>query len=172
MSAPEEWRAVPGYEGLYEVSDLGRVRSCDRTIMQRSKHGTMHPHPIKGRILRPGASGNFGHRTVALGRGNSKMVHALVAAAFVGPRPVGLDVCHKNSDGGDNRASNLYYGTRSDNNRDASRNGKRKLSVEAVHSLRRRNTGRSADALALSKEYGVCVSQIWNVWTGRHYSHV
>lgn len=56
-----------------------------------------------------------GHVSVALGKGNSKLVHALVLLAFVGPRPDGFDILHMNHVPTDNRLSNLRYGTRSEN---------------------------------------------------------
>jgi hypothetical protein len=50
-------------------------------------------------------------------------VHALVMLAFVGPRPVGKQTCHRNGDGTDNRLSNLRYGSASDNTLDMVRHG-------------------------------------------------
>ena len=104
----ETWKAVPGYEGLYEVSDQGRVRSFARYK--------------SGRILRPGRMPQ-GHMSVALGRGNSQCVHKLVLLTFVGPAPDRHECCHNNGDPSDNRLENLRWGTRSENIRDAVRHG-------------------------------------------------
>lgn len=106
MTAPNEtWKAIPGYESRYQVSDLGRVRSINFWDGRRQ---------VTGRVLRPGAM-NSGRVSVALGRGNSRMVHALVMLAFVGPYPPGLEILHGNSQPSDNRLTNLAYGTRSAN---------------------------------------------------------
>lgn len=114
----EEWRPVVGYEGLYEVSDLGNVRSVDRWVdypngarrLHRGQPLVQQPHPRSG------------HMSVSLSR-NSKIqrgkVHSMVMAAFVGPRPGGADTRHRNGDPADNRLENLRYGSHSDNMYDA-----------------------------------------------------
>lgn len=119
----EQWLDVVGFEKSYEVSNLGRVRSKDRSWMQRSRLGNMYEHCVKGRVLRPGPS-NYGHLSVVLGRGNTRMVHTLVLEAFVGPRPSPKhDARHLDGNPKDNRLSNLSWGTRSENIRDAVRHG-------------------------------------------------
>lgn len=105
----EEWRGVVGFESLYEVSDLGRVRSLPR-------------YRVKGRVLKPQPAG-AGYFQVALGAKARAYVHHLVAAAFIGPRPEGLNVLHGGANMTDNRAVNLRYGTQSANNRDAVKDG-------------------------------------------------
>jgi hypothetical protein len=118
----EEWRPVPGYEGRYEASDLGRVRSVERTITdslgraRRLKGCVLQPAPCrrKGRIL---------YLSLQLGDHNSQPVHQVVLRAFVGPAPDGLEVCHNNGDPTDNRLENLRYDTRSANHLDKQRHG-------------------------------------------------
>ncbi len=123
--ATESWRPVVGHPG-YEVSDLGRVRSVDREVHCISRHGTPHKRRYKGALLKLWRDPKFGYFSAVMGRGvNSRPVHQLVAEAFIGPRPEGQEVRHLNSDGGDNRLCNLAYGTRSDNNRDSTKNKKR-----------------------------------------------
>ena len=119
----EVWKPVPGYEGRYEVSDQGRVRSLDRVVTQISRWGTPYTSNRKGRVLRPGPS-NFGHLSVVLGRRNTKMVHDLVLRAFIGPPPDMHECCHNNGDPADNRLENLRWGTRSENIMDSVRQGK------------------------------------------------
>lgn len=119
MSA-EAWRPVAEVPG-YEVSDRGRVRSVARTVAR--SNGI--PQRVAARVLAPHTS-TTGYRAVRLcrdGRPIPRKVHALVAAAFIGPRPEGLEVRHLNGDRLDNRAENLAYGTRSENMRDAVRHG-------------------------------------------------
>lgn len=113
----ETWKAVVGFEGSYEVSNLGRVRSLDRTYMQVSRKGTLHAHPMRGRLLRPGPMPG-GHLSVAIGKGNSHCVHELVLRAFLGPPPDGCEARHLNGDEKDNRFENLVWDTRGNNTRD------------------------------------------------------
>lgn len=115
----EEWRAVVGYEGLYEVSDQGRVRSVPRVIKDRSGR----QQRWKGKVLALAESGRGKYFSVGLPGGRTAHVHVLVAAAFIGLRPDGLEVCHGNGDHHDNRAENLRYGTPSDNMTDRVRHG-------------------------------------------------
>lgn len=110
----ERWLSVPGWEGFYEVSDLGRVRSVDREVV--GKRGLVR---FRGRVLKPIISPR-GYPRVVLSRPGTKRwhtdVHLLVMRAFVGPPPVGMEVLHK--DGGvpgDVRLESLRYGTRSEN---------------------------------------------------------
>lgn len=108
----EQWKDVVGFEGKYQVSDLGRVRSLDRLVPAGpGGHGR---RLVKGRVLRP-APQDSGHLTVVLGRGNTKSVHTLVMRAFRGMPAPGLEVLHSNHQPADNRLANLEYGTRSQN---------------------------------------------------------
>jgi hypothetical protein len=117
----EEWRPVVGFEGYYEVSDQGRVRSVPRVV--RCANGVHRRLP--GVILAPRPRAD-GHLDASLCRGSlavNHKVHQLVMAAFVGPRPAGLEVLHGNGDPTDNRRANLRYGTRSANALDAVAHG-------------------------------------------------
>lgn len=128
-------------------------------------------------MLRPGVFCKTGHVSVVLGRGeNGKNspgapVHGLVARAFLGPTPKGQEVLHKNGNSQDNRLANLRFGTRSENNRDIVRHGRRKVSIDDIHAIRRRRA--AGETLAsLSEEFGVCKSQIGNIAARRHYEHI
>lgn len=125
----ERWLQVVGFEGMYEVSSLGRVRSVDRilpyerTDQYSGRKITVERHR-KGQLLRPGRKPS-GHVSVALGRGNSQDVHVLVLTAFRGPCPDGCEALHWNDISDDNRLANLRWGTRSQNMHGAIRNGRR-----------------------------------------------
>lgn len=106
----EEWRSVVGHEGSYEVSSLGRVRSLDRMVP--SAHGS--ERIARGRVLKPGQVRGR-HQYVNLGKGNSQYVHALVASAFLGAKPVGLEICHNDGDATNNSVENLRYDTHQGN---------------------------------------------------------
>lgn len=167
----EVWLPVVGFEGSYEVSSLGRVRSMDRVVWCSGPVKGTYPSLKKGRLLAPGRMNELGHLSVALGKGNSQCVHTLVAAAFHGPRPTGLDVCHRDGDAGNNREGNVYYGTRSANNRDITLHGRRKLTVAQVHAARARHAAGETKA-ALARAFGVCTSNMGYVLNGRYYAHV
>ena len=118
----EEWRPVVGYEGLYEVSDLGRVRSLDRVVQRNG-----FPMELRGVELRQLAAKRGGYPTVNLSRlGVERVhhVHILMLSAFIGPRPPGdTHGRHLNDISSDNRLANLAWGTRADNQQDMVRNG-------------------------------------------------
>lgn len=120
MSA-EEWRLVPGFEGAYQVSDSGRVRSLNRIADTRPGVPTRFP----GRVLAT-HEGNRGHLRVGLHRdgiNHQAWVHRLVLAAFVGPIPEGMEVRHLDGDPHNNFLFNLAYGTHSENVLDSVRHG-------------------------------------------------
>lgn len=117
----ECWRPIPGYEGSYEVSDQGRVRSLDR---YRTAGGS--PYLTKGQILAATLSGHYySVKLRAPGqKGQTRRVHILVALAFLGPRPEGMDTCHNNGDKSDNRLSNLRYDSHAANAADMVAHGR------------------------------------------------
>lgn len=89
-----------------------------------------------GRILKPYRGDKRGHQKVTIDLGR-KYVHQLVAKAFIGPCPSGLEVRHLNGAYADNRATNLAYGSRSDNVLDSVRHGTyRNANAEKTHCVR------------------------------------
>lgn len=121
----EEWVPVRGFEGAYEVSSMGRVRSLDRDVLYVEARRT-YTRFHRGIYLSPGVRAS-GHRAVSLQdseRGAIQTyVHRLVAEAFI-PNPDNLPfVLHWDDDPGNNRVENLRWGSRADNGRDAVRNG-------------------------------------------------
>lgn len=105
----EHWKPIPGYEGSYEVSDLGRVRSLDR-ITDRGRKW-------QGKTMTP-SSLRSGYQIVTLwreGKQKTPLVHRLVLFAFVGPAPDGTEALHANGNPADNELLNLSWGTHSEN---------------------------------------------------------
>ena len=138
----EVWKDIPGYEGKYQASTEGRIRSLDRTI-EVNYMGSIKIKRLKGRVLRPSRFNKTGHVSVQLGDGSERKsmpfpVHQLIAFTFIGPRPAGMDVCHSNGNPVDNRLENLRYDTRSENNKDSSKQGKSnaKIKPETVRVVR------------------------------------
>lgn len=134
----EIWKEVPGYEGRYVASNLGRVKSCDRCVYSKNRYTHMpFKRNIKGQILRPGSQ-KSGHITVSLGRKNSKPVHEIICLTFIGKPTFTEEVRHLNGNPKDNRLCNLAYGTRTENILDVFYQGKRwrKLNMEEVEEIR------------------------------------
>jgi len=113
----ETWRDVPGYEGLYQVSDQGRVKSVDGIRF----NGHVR-HLFKGRVLsQAGKTARYYH--VVLSKDcklKTRKVHELVAEVFLPPCPgkrgrAGWHIDHINNDPKDNRAVNLQWLTHRDN---------------------------------------------------------
>jgi hypothetical protein len=163
----ERWLPIPGYEGRYEVSDLGRVMSY------LPWHGT------RSRILDGTLS--YGYRVVALtGDGAIRLwrVHHLVLLAFVGPCPPGQEVRHGPEGKLDNRLTSICYGTRSENIADRARDGGQRYAdvsgeknprakltqVTAAQIRQRAANGESKTALA--RIFGVGRSTICRVTSG------
>ena len=106
----EVWKAIPGYEGKYEVSNLGRVRSVDHVVKAKGQTGKEHSRHYKGRIRRPSDNG-YGYLNVDLS-GKRVLLHCLVAKVFI-PNPDNLpEVNHKDENKHNNRVDNLEWCTR------------------------------------------------------------
>lgn len=164
----EEWRAVPGFEGLYEVSDFGRVRSLDRLDRLGRRRA--------GILLRPGVASN-GYPTVSL-CGRTHCVHALVLTAFVGPAR-GRVCRHLDGDRKNNALSNLAWGSPVENRHDADRHGtsvrgegycNAKLTDETARAIREAKGVLSQSRLA--EIFGVSPAAVQAVHDGRTWKHV
>ncbi len=109
-SKNEEWRPIAGYEGVYEVSSLGRVKSLGRVITKVWRGAPkrfFYREKIKRIYKAPsGLCSVVLHKD---GHNLARKVHVLVAAAFIGKRPIGADIIHRNRDRSDNRPKNLKY---------------------------------------------------------------
>jgi hypothetical protein len=172
----ESWRPIHDFPA-YEVSDLGRVR--------RITPARGGPSMV-GRPLKPGNVGG-GYQMVALyndfGRLQAK-VHRLVLEAFVGPAPQSMPHCaHGDGDPRNNRLTNLRWDSVQGNLADrvahgteirGARNGRTKLSAEAVAEIRRRYKPRCRvnGANVMAKEFGVTDVAIIKAARGENWSHL
>lgn len=160
----EVWAHIDGFAG-YEISNLGNVRSNKRA----------HSRTLKPCIKK-------GYPQVGLfsdGKHHWRHIHSLVAAAFIGPRPKRMVVCHLNGDRMDNRASNLRYDTYTNNEADKSLHGTRrygetataaKLTEEAVMEIRALLT--STTQTTLAKRFGVAQCTISAIANRKIWSHI
>lgn len=118
----ERWQPIMGFQGIYEVSDAGRVRSLSRQV----RSGRTGMRVIRARILRQWQD-RGGYMLAPLWKGDSrqhnKRVHQAVLESFVGPSPEGLECCHNDGDPTNNKLSNLRWDTPSSNAFDRVRHG-------------------------------------------------
>lgn len=181
----ETWKPVVGYEGLYEVSDAGRVRSLGRAYRMRNSH---KPEVIMdclkpARILKPSLKPSGYCQVMLYGLDKSKwqpQVHRLVLEAFVGPAPEGMECNHINRQPYDNRLCNLEWVTHKENMRHDRRDlgatkgemhHKAKLTQEKVKQLRQaKAAGESVKALA--QQFGVSTVAAYNAVNRKTWRHV
>lgn len=167
MSKMEEiWKDIPNYEGIYQASNLGRIKSL--------KFG-------KERVLRHGLH-KVGYCYIYLykrGKGITNLVHRLVAIAFLGESD--LQVNHKNGIKSDNRLENLEYCTGSENNKHAydiglkagrkgENNPSSKLTRACVERIKYGHQGMTQRAIA--EIYGITQSQVSLIRLGKNWKHI
>lgn len=173
MLITEIWKDIPGYEGEYQASNLGRIKSLSRKVLSKNHYtGLPFYRTTAERILKPGKYCKSGHLSVVLRRGSQGLpVHQLIMKTFVGEPPVGKEVCHNNGNPADNRLSNLRYDTRTENIIDVYRQGKkwRKLSVNDVTSIKLKLTS-GHTCTEIAKEYSVSIASISAIKMGRSFS--
>ena len=167
----EEWKPAFGFEGVYEVSDAGRVRR-----VAGGRGITI------GRFLKPQRRSD-GYLHVQLWKNNQPqtlLLHRLVATSFIGPVPDGREVNHIDGNKANNRLSNLEYATRTENNLHAYRNGLMhrgedhyfsKLTDDDVLFIRNAQK-QGLGCRKLARRFGVNKSTIVQVQNGKSWSHV
>lgn len=137
----EVWKDIQGYERFYQVSNLGRVKSLDKTTIFNYKDGRTETRLVKGRILKPLVNSSNRLQVSLSLNGKQKLfqIHVLVALAFIGSKPEGQIVRHLDDNPQNNKADNLAYGTIKDNMIDAYKNGinHQKLSVDDVLEIKK-----------------------------------
>lgn len=164
QSITEEWRPVVGWEGLYEVSNLGNVRSVRRA-----------------KILALGGS-RYKHATLCRDNACTSInVNVLVLEAFVSHRPAGMMSSHNDGDKTNNRLDNLRWDTQSGNLADrkihgtesiGARNGKSKLRPEDIPEIRRMIADGRWSLREIGERYGTTLGAISGIKYGKTWTHV
>jgi len=160
----ERWKEIPGYEGYYDASDQGRIRSVDR-VVPHARHGTIKR---KGKVLTSFPDPQSGHFRLTLsveGKVRNEKVHRLVALTWIGPCPDGFECCHEDGDPANNSESNLRWDTKSSNARDRIKHG-----THRVVNKRRVVRSDGAEYVSISEaaaSVGRDVSSVWKVCAGR-----
>lgn len=178
----EEWRDVRGYEGFYQVSNLGRVKSLPRFV----RHKTNRRMRVKGCMLMQRMTGPTGHqyRAVCLTVGQASKyvkVHRLVLEAFVGPCPAGMEARHfPDRSTANNRLDNLSWDTKIQNAADRTVHGTQvqgervkvgKLTAAQVQCIRKMHATGQYSQEALAKAFGVKQPSISIIVRGKGWRH-
>lgn len=174
----EEWRPVVGFEGAYEVSSFGTIRSLARDVIVHRSGGQIIRRLSGQRIaphLRP--DGYSALPICINGIKHRLYVHRIVCEAFHGPCPVGHEVAHNDGNRSNNCASNLRWATRRDNHADkighgTQRYGERiawsKLTECAVREIR----AGSSTINDLAEKFGVSSGTVSKVRNGQRWRFV
>lgn len=172
----ENWKAIPGYEGQYEVSDQGRVRSLDRLANLPTRWGAVAIRKQRGKLLSPHTNiHRGGYRQVNLRANGKQRMHRiarLVLLAFVGPAPKNYEACHCDGVPTNDALNNLRWDSRSANQKDRVLHGTNcagerhpcaVLSDAQVACILKS----SKDRKMLAKQYGVSRKHIDAIKSGR-----
>lgn len=170
----ERWLPLVGYEGRLDVSDEGRVRSVSRVIIK--SNGVAQR--VRGRVRRP-YKDKHGYLRISYNGGVSIKVHSAVLAAFIGPRPEGMETRHLDGDSGNARLSNITYSTHADNLKDmwvhgtapiGERGGGVKITEEQAREIIAIGTAQSLSHLA--GVYEISVQQVSRIRNGLRWKHL
>lgn len=167
----ERWLPVVGYEGVYEVSDLGRVRSIDRTIQRAGRAVRVQGVMLSLKVNR---SGYVYVNVSNEAKPAALLVHRLVAKAFL-PNQDGLPIVnHRDCDTQHNALGNLEWCSAEHHMRHAIENerfGTQRLSVVDVLEIRAAYSAglRRTD---IADAYNIGVRHVWRIGTRRAYAHL
>lgn len=173
----EEWRDVVGFEGLYQVSNFGRVRSVTTKEIQISFDLVRSEkiHKIKKQTI----DKVFNRPFLSLWKNNKPKIcrpHKLVMEAFVSIRPQGMECCHNDGNPQNNHLSNLRWDTPKSNQADRVKHGttnrgeqcgKAKLTLEQVKFIRQDTRLQRI----IAAEYGVKQNTISRIKSGTRWTH-
>ncbi|MFC0225657.1 NUMOD4 motif-containing HNH endonuclease [Serratia aquatilis] len=170
----EIWTQARGWEGSYEVSNMGRVRS----IARKGRKGSGRTYG--GKIIKQTFHKSSGYLVVSLSKDNKArqvLLHRLVLSSFKGDAPEGMECCHENGDRCDPRLKNLRWDTRKNNLADKKKHGTwqggenntwHKLNAAQVIAIRASNKPHKYWMEKFNVSYG-CIAAVIE---GRSWKHV
>lgn len=180
MEHDEIWQDIPGFEGFYQASSLGRIRSVAR-VVPSTRNGLAATRASPSRVLKPhlneARGGYLSVKTSVEGRALTKPVHSMVCAAFHGPRPDGMTAAHNNGISTDNRPENLRWATLTANHADKVRhgtllrgagNGASKLTEDAARAIKFSDENKHV----LAARYGVSEATVRLIRKGKRWAHI
>jgi hypothetical protein len=172
----ENWRAIPGYEGMYEVSDHGRVRSLDRVTQASNR--LLHR---KGKIIKtnPDTHGYLQFRLWKDGQKKNAWVHQVVLEAFDRMGSPGEEGCHNNGDKSDNTPGNLRWDTKLGNMLDRKLHGTqirgeqvKTARLTAAQVLEIRALYGSASNAKIAAKFGISRGYVAKIQNGKKWAHL
>ena len=177
----EVWKWVPGYEGFYKVSNIGRVKSISRQVLRVRQGRVNHMFTIPEKILKPGSRSGRELFVYLCQEGVNTpfAIHRLVLLAFVGPCPNGMEGCHNDGNRRNNRLDNLRWDTHKNNQHDMYSHGtakifrsgedhlKAKLTWCEVREIRHLYSTGEYTCKKLARRFEVCLQSICNIVLGK-----
>lgn len=149
----EIWKDIPGYEGLYQASNMGRIKALAKCHIMKNRWGQMIQYNKKEMIKTLGAH-DCGYLTTSLTKNiitKTCLAHRIIAESFFGIDPTRTDVNHKNGIKTDNRIENLEWCTRSENIIHAYHTGLSKVALGNDNHLTKIQTHKVNEIIALLK---------------------
>ena len=177
------WKAVPGFENLYEASTEGLVRSVDRVVAYKRRDGRCVERKYPGKTLKPGLNAR-GYEIITLcdeqNRHHTRPVHRLVLETFVRPKRSGEECRHLDGNTRNNHLDNLHWGTAAENMADkiahgtwvrGSRVGNSRLTEEQVRQIKQRLAQKEPHS-SIAVDYGVKPVTISAISAGRNWAWI
>lgn len=179
----ERWKNISGYEGLYQVSSLGRVKRLATTLTRPNRWRKDAKIKLKERIHKYHIAYN-GYARVELSKNGKQKIfsmHRLVASAFIPNNENYPIVCHKDDNPLNNLVSNLFWGTQKDNMEDkcykgrqatGSKSGNSVLTERQVIEIRKKYIPIKYGSVKIGKEYNVSSTNIHSIIKRKTWRHI
>ena len=175
----EVWKQIPGYEGLYEASNTGRVRSMDRVVIGKHYRAGRYAEINRKGVLLKQCLSPAGYWTVTLSKDGKRAtwrVHMLICAAFHGEQPIGFQCRHLNGVRTDNRAENLAWGTHVENQRDRVTHGTDLRGEQVATAILTKDQAAAIIAGMPQKQskalFGISKTQHYRIKNGEAWAHL
>jgi hypothetical protein len=176
MESSEKWKDISGYEGVYQVSDKGRVKALSKKVTD--PNGRVRCY--KEKILKQHPTNKYGHMKIGLYDGTGRkgrkefLVHRLVLISFVGEPEEGQESLHKDGNPKNNTLDNLRWGTSKENSQDSINHGTLANGIKLPQSVLTEEKVLSIlkDQISNYEEYGVSKRHIRSIKQGKYWKHL